>query len=160
MQKILQNNLPIFPVQSLHTQAVGDVLIWSDMVVRYVSILAVALVFLTIGCGYHESVQVNMDYEEIQIKSEEIVKMKRSVQLIMEAGNIDQDSAEGTVETLLDLGASSLENVELISNTRGIVLCAIDEDGNTYYLGFGGLGYLEVIRKDSEDGEIIYALEE
>ena len=26
-----------------------------------------------------------------------------------------------------------------------------------YYLGFGGAGYLEMIRKDSPDGEILYA---
>ena len=130
------------------------------MIAQYLCVLTGVLIFLTVGCSYHGLAKENTDYSKIQVESEENVKMENSVQLIMEAGDIDQDSAEGTFEILLGLGSSRLKNVMLVSNTRGIVLCAIDEDGNTYYLGFGGLGYLEVIRKDSEDGEIIYALEE
>ena len=98
---------------------------------------------------------------ETRAESEDVVDMEqKSVQLIMDAGSIDLDSAQGTVETLVDLGASALEAVELVSNKTGIVLRAEDEDGQVYYLGFGGLGYLEIIRKDSTNGEIIYAPED
>lgn len=86
--------------------------------------------------------------------------MENSIQLIMEAGKIDRDSAEGTVETLAEIGAGALESAELISEKRGIVLRVVDTENQVYYLGFGGLGYLELIRKDSADGEILYAPED
>ena len=60
-------------------------------------------------------------------------------------------------ETLYDVGAERVETAELVSEKQGVVLKATDTEGTVYYLGFGGSGYLEIIRKDSPDGEILYA---
>lgn len=122
--------------------------------------IILALMLITTGCSYSADSPRGPSMET-RAESEDVVDMEqKSVQLIMDAGSIDLDSAQGTVETLVDLGASALEAVELVSNKTGIVLRAEDEDGQVYYLGFGGLGYLEIIRKDSTNGEIIYAPED
>ncbi len=122
--------------------------------------IILALMLITTGCSYSADSPRGPSMET-RAESEDVVDMEqKSVQLIMDAGSIDLDSAQGTVETLVDLGASALEAVELVSNKTGIVLRAEDEDGQVYYLGFGGLGYLEIIRRDSADGEIIYAPED
>ena len=121
--------------------------------------IILALMLITTGCSYLAD-SPREPSMETRAESEDVVDMEQSVQLIMDAGSIDLDSAQGTVETLVDLGASALEAVELVSNKTGIVLRAEDEDGQVYYLGFGGLGYLEIIRRDSADGEIIYAPED
>ena len=122
--------------------------------------IILALMLITTGCSYSAESPRGPSMET-RAESEDVVDMEqKSVQLIMDAGSIDLDSAQGTVETLVDLGASALEAVELVSNKTGIVLRAEDEDGQVYYLGFGGLGYLEIIRRDSADGEIIYAPED
>lgn len=128
--------------------------------IRYISVITGLALFMSLSYGYNKTVRLDEYPLKTQTESEEIVEMEKNIQLIMDAGDIDQDSAEGTVEILLDLGVSSLKNVELISRTHGIVLCAVDSEGNTYYLGFGEFGYLEIIRKDSEDGVVIYAPEE
>ena len=78
------------------------------------------------------------------------------VELIKDAGNLSQDSAQGAVETLYDVGAERVETAELVSEKQGVILKATDIEGTVYYLGFGGSGYLEIIRKDSPDGEILY----
>ncbi len=83
--------------------------------------------------------------------------MEQSVQLIREAGSLDADSAQGTIETLVSLGVGTLQSAELVSNDTGVVLQVQDDKGDTYYLGYGAFGYLEIVRKDSLDGEIIYA---
>lgn len=79
------------------------------------------------------------------------------VELIKDAGNLSQDSAQGAVETLYDVGSERVETAELVSEKQGVILKATDIEGTVYYLGFGGSGYLEIIRKDSPDGEILYA---
>ena len=83
--------------------------------------------------------------------------MEQSVRLIREAGNLAADSAQGSIETLVSLGVGPLESAELVSDNNGVVLQVQDNKGNTYYLGYGSFGYLELVRKDALDGEIIYA---
>ena len=79
------------------------------------------------------------------------------VELIKDAGNLSQDSAQGAVETLYDVGAERVKTAELVSENHGVTLKVTDVNGKVYYLGFGGSGYLEIIRKDSTNGEILYA---
>ncbi len=79
------------------------------------------------------------------------------VELIKDAGNLSRDSAQCAVETLYNVGAERVKTAELVSEKQGVVLKATDTEGTVYYLGFGGSGYLEMIRKDSPDGEILYA---
>lgn len=86
----------------------------------------------------------------------ENMRKENSVQLLIEIGKLDSDSAEGTVYTLTELGISQLEKVKKIPCKTGVALQVTDSTGNTYYLGYGELGYLEVIRKDSMDGELLY----
>lgn len=83
--------------------------------------------------------------------------MEQSIELIMSAGNLDLDSAQGAMETLNDLNISSIQEAEQVSNNSSVVLKIIDAKNDIYYLGFGSFGYLELVRKDSPDGEIIYA---
>ena len=83
--------------------------------------------------------------------------MEQSVRLIREAGNLKADSAQGTVETLTSLGVGPLKSAELVSEDNGVILKVQDENNATYYLGYGSFGYLELVRKDAMDGEIIYA---
>lgn len=94
-----------------------------------------------------------------QITDNAVVETDREhiVELIKDAGNLNQDSAQGAVETLYHVGAERVETVELVSENHGVTLKVTDMDGEVYYLGFGGSGYLEIIRKDSENGEILYA---
>lgn len=75
----------------------------------------------------------------------------------MSAGNLDLDSAQGAIEALNDLNISSVKEAEQVSNNSGVILKIIDAKNDIYYLGFGSFGYLEIVRKDSPDGEIIYA---
>ena len=79
------------------------------------------------------------------------------VELIKDAGNLRQDSAQGAMETLYESGAAEVTTAELVSENYGVTLKVTDVNGKVYYLGFGGSGYLEIIRKDSENGEILYA---
>lgn len=79
------------------------------------------------------------------------------VELIKDAGNLSQDSAQGAMETLYESGAAEVTTAELVSENYGVTLKVTDMNGKVYYLGFGGSGYLEIIRKDSENGEILYA---
>lgn len=79
------------------------------------------------------------------------------VELIKDAGNLSQDSAQGAMETLYESGAAEVTTAELVSENYGVTLKVTDVSGKVYYLGFGGSGYLEIIRKDSENGEILYA---
>ena len=94
-----------------------------------------------------------------QITDNAVVETDRehAVELIKDAENLSQDSAQGAVETLYDVGAEGVETVELVSENHGVTLKVTDVNGKVYYLGFGGAGYLEMIRKDAPDGEILYA---
>lgn len=94
-----------------------------------------------------------------QITNNAVVETDRehAVELIKDAGNLSQDSAQGAVETLYESGAAEVTTAELVSENHGVTLKVTDMNGEVYYLGFGGAGYLEMIRKDSPDGEILYA---
>lgn len=130
------------------------------MAIHHLNVGIVLLLFLAIGCGYGKSNLPEECPSVAQTEIEEGIEMEQSIQLIMEAAGIDQDGAQGAVEVLAELGILELSEEELVSNKRCTVIRVIDSEGNAYYLGFGGLGYLEIIRKDSPDGEILYAPEE
>ena len=130
------------------------------MTVPYMKIIIGLLILTTVGCGRRESPPGGPEPAEQQTESERDTEMEQSIQLLMDAGSLDRDSAQGTVETLAELGVPPLESAELVSDARGVTLRAVDAEGAVYYLGYGGLGYLEIVRKDSEDGEILYAPEE
>ena len=114
-------------------------------------------ILLTVSCIQKQAVQDNIFSKENSIESGETADMEQSIQLIMSAGNLDLDSAQGAMETLNALGISSIKEAERVPNNSSVVLQIIDTKNNIYYLGFGTFGYLEIVRKDSLDGEIIYA---
>ena len=87
-------------------------------------------------------------------------EMETSVRLLMEVGERDRDSAEGSVEVLGELGAAPLQGAEKLEARFGTTLRVTDRNGQVYYLGYGGLGYLEIVRRDAPDGEILYAPED
>ncbi|MBR0208940.1 MAG: hypothetical protein IJQ43_08585 [Oscillospiraceae bacterium] len=86
--------------------------------------------------------------------------MEKNVKLLMKAGDLDRDSAEGSVELLGELGVGELKKAEKLESRFGTTLRVTDRDGRVFYLGYGGLGYLEIVRKDAPDGEILYAPED
>lgn len=130
------------------------------MATSYFHIGIALLLLLTAGCGLGKAETGETSSTEIQSESELDSEMEQSIQLIMETGGIDRDSAEGTMETLTELGVPSIAKAELVSNHRGVVLQVSDAEDHVYYLGYGGFGYLEIVRRDSADGEILYAPED
>lgn len=119
--------------------------------------IIVLSMLLTVNYIQKQAVQDNIPSKQNGIESEETADMKQSIQLIMSAGALDLDSAQGTMEALNALGISSIKEAERVPNNSSVVLQIIDTKNNIYYLGFGTFGYLEIVRKDSLDGEIIYA---
>ena len=87
-------------------------------------------------------------------------RMETGVELLMETGKLDRDSAEGSLEVLRELGAAPLRDAEKLGSQYGTALRVTDRDGRVFYLGYGGLGYLEIVRKGAPDGEILYAPED
>lgn len=53
------------------------------------------------------------------------------VELIKDAGNLSQDSAQGAVETLYDVGAERVKTAELVSEKQGVILKATDIEGDS-----------------------------
>lgn len=96
---------------------------------------------------------------QLQITDNAVAETDRehAVELIKDAGNLSQGSAQGAIETLYESGTAEVTTAELVSESYGVTLKVTDVNGKVYYLGFGGSGYLEIIRKDSENGEILYA---
>lgn len=85
--------------------------------------------------------------------------MKNSAVLLQEELHISESRAQGAMETMTQAGVDpDLKKVEPVSKTPGIKALVTDSKGNTYYLSFGGLDFLELIRRDSADGEIIYGM--
>lgn len=119
--------------------------------------IIVLSMLLTVSCIQKQAAQDNTSSKQNSFESGETTDMEQSIQLIMSAGNLDLDSAQGAIEALNDLNISSVKEAEQVSNNSGVILKIIDAKNDIYYLGFGSFGYLEIVRKDSPDGEIIYA---
>lgn len=121
---------------------------------KSVGVLLILIIGLS-GCKNQTQVTENQS-EEIDIVQGEGTDIGHAVEIIKRAGNLSQNNAQGAVETLYESGASEVETAELVSENHGVTLKVIDVDEKVYYLGFSNLGYLEMIRKDSENGEILY----
>lgn len=83
--------------------------------------------------------------------------MDAEAKMFQDIVGVSNYASEGTVSTLHDVGCGEIKDVILVSSKRGYTVKVIDEDNNVYFAGLGGLGYVEVIRRDSEDGELVYA---
>ena len=115
--------------------------------------------FMGCGAAVNEDIETETSNQEEPVNKED-ASMEQSAELLMNKGGLEEDSAYGTVEQLQELGVPSLLTVEVVSKKRGLTLRVVDEDGTTYYLGYGGMGYLEIIRLGTTDGKILYAPEE
>ncbi len=78
-------------------------------------------------------------------------------QFLAKQFGIDDDCAEGLADELHSVGASQIIEIELIPCKYGYQGRLTDDAGNTYFVVLGGLGYLELIRAGSPDGEVLYA---
>ena len=131
----------------------------------YLILLFIVFALVLSACGNKTDKSDSTKSESVNEMSSNIEKninnevedMDKSVEMIMNAGNLDLDSAQGTVETLAEYGITKIVSVEFVSKHLGVVLKITDGKNDVYYLGYGGNGYLEIVRKDSVDGEIIYA---
>lgn len=122
---------------------------------RGIGILLILAIGLS-GCKTQTQVTENKG-EKTDAVEEVRTDMEHAVELMKDAGNLSQDSAQGAMETLYESGAAEVTTAELVSENYGVTLKVTDVNGKVYYLGFGGSGYLEIIRKDSENGEILCA---
>ena len=77
--------------------------------------------------------------------------------LIKEVTGYDDDCCAGAAETLAELKVGELAQMELAPN-RSYTYRAETVDGRVYYLGFGGLGYLELVRADDINGEVVWGV--
>ena len=60
--------------------------------------------------------------------------MEKNVKLLMKAGDLDRDSAEGSVELLGELGVGELKKAEKLESRFGTTLRVTDRDGRVFYL--------------------------
>ncbi len=125
-------------------------------------LLLISLMLLFVGCSDNaqaEQPAPTTTTESAQEWSTEDEVMKNSAVLLQKELHISESRAQGVMETMTQAGVDpDLKKVKLVSKTPGIKALATDSKGNTYYLAFGGLDFLELIRRDSADGEIIYGM--
>lgn len=85
--------------------------------------------------------------------------MKNSTTLLQKKLGVSESRAQDALETMTQAGISpELKKVRLLSKSPGITALVTDSRGDAYYLAFGGLDYLELIRRGSAGGEIIYGV--
>ena len=95
--------------------------------------IIVLSMLLTVNYIQKQAVQDNIPSKQNSIESEETADMKQSIQLIMSAGALDLDSAQGTMEALNALGISSIKEAERVPNNSSVVLQIIDTKNNIYF---------------------------
>lgn len=99
-----------------------------------------------------------MDYFAAVPKKGNLLSMEYSdLQFLSGRLGIDDDCAQGLADELDRLGASGITEVRIIPCNYGRQAVLTDAAGDTYFVVLGGLGYLELIRRDSPDGEVLYA---
>ena len=130
--------------------------------ILYITIIIVMIV--AAACHTANTTKRGNDTGGVIINEEEAEGMEktdtRSEDLLIKSGGIKSDSAQGTVDTLNELGISDIISVEKLPSERGINLRITDSRGRLFCLGYGKFGYLEIVSKDEPDGEILYAEEE
>lgn len=105
---------------------------------RGIGILLILAIGLS-GCKTQTQVTENKG-EKTDAVEEVRTDMEHAVELMKDAGNLSQDSAQGAMETLYESGAAEVTTAELVSENYGVTLKVTDVNGKVYYLGFGGSG--------------------
>lgn len=92
--------------------------------------------------------------EELDVVGERFVV--DDAKLIMDAVGIEEDAALGAAQRLCEIGVGQLVSVEEVSSDDGHTVKVTDEYGRTYFMGLNELGYVDIVRFDSVDGEVLY----
>jgi hypothetical protein len=83
--------------------------------------------------------------------------LNENKKLIIDNIGIDDDCAQGVVDELNRLEIKKLISIQDYSTGgNGYIFSVTDEENHVYFIGLGALGYLEIIREDSLDGDILY----
>lgn len=120
---------------------------------------ACVILFLC-GCETHEDeTQAMTSVSKIAQNGTGGDKMKNSVDMLQNKLKISEVRAEGALEILTQSGVvSPFKKVKPLDTKRGIQALVTDQTGQNYYLGFDDLGFLELVRKDSAQGEVVYGI--
>lgn len=130
-------------------------------IISILSIFFFCGIFCLVGC-----VDKNTNIKE-KTKQNEIIQnnykgkddMKNDVDLLCDKLKISEERAKGAIEILMQSGVSSqIKKVKLIDNKQGIEAIVTDKNGNKFYLSFDEMGFLELARKDSAHGEILFGI--
>lgn len=131
--------------------------------IKILSVICFCAIFSVVGCAEKST---DRQYpvtssKIVQINTEGGGKseMKNSAEMLRDKLKISEARANGTMEILTQSGVSpQLKKVKLISDKQGIEAIVTDKSGNSYYLAFDGMEFLELVRKDSAQGEIVYGI--
>lgn len=86
-------------------------------------------------------------------------KMRNSIDMLCSNLKISEARAKGTMEILVQSGVSPrLEAVKISNDKQGIEAIVTDDNGKDFYLSFDETGFLELVRRDSAQGEIIFGI--
>lgn len=133
-----------------------------------VSLLCLGIVALG-GCGAASKPSSDMDQSTQEPNEqtgessneagaeEEQIPLDANAVIIKTATGYDDDCCAGASETLEELEIGDLESVTLVPE-YSYTYKATTFDGQDYYLEFGEYGYLEVVRSDALDGEVLWAV--
>lgn len=89
--------------------------------------------------------------------TEDLEGLDANALMIKEAVGIDADRAKGASETLAGLEVGELVSAERLGDdTYETKVTAAD--GRCYFLEFSQMGYLQVVRADATDGEVVWAV--
>ncbi len=125
------------------------------MALKTVLGIAAAVIFLC-SCSQAYQLESAPEVTEKVTETEEVKTMENATYLAAQLG-IEDDCAQGLRDELSRVGAAEIVRVESIVCKHGYQATLTDADDNVYFIALGDLGYLELICRDSPDGEILYA---
>ena len=131
-------------------------------IIYILSIFSLCVLLSLTGCVDNNNTDIKekiSQNEIIQKHNEGEDEMNNSVDLLCSNLKISEARAKGAVEILMQSGVSSqLKKVKIINNKQGIETIVTDKDGKKYYLSFDEMGFLELVRRDSAQGEIVFGI--
>lgn len=100
-------------------------------------------------CFIIPSAKYTDEFREKKIRISEI-------ELFQEETGLSFYSARACVSVLHENGCDKIKEISIISDNKGYTVKITDHNENIFFAGIGELGLMDVIRKDSEDGEPVY----
>ena len=118
-------------------------------------LLAAVLLFGSAGCSAEHDGLVG----ETQAEQTGEDTMQTNEQLLIRKLGLSEDRAKGACEKLQEAGVPRLKKAGWVSKQKDALASVTDENGETYLLAFGGLGFLESIVRESDDRYLYFQTE-